>query len=167
MREALASTSLAGLGWSEDRERAVDRVAASGKAPTLGLQIWKARYMLESKAYQDAIKGLTAHYLARYRAEQPDIARMVVEEVLSEFMGPSCVSCNGARELVEGDLRVTCESCGGTGLRRYSDAERASRMKLSYARVKSLSHKFQWIMGELGGMDRTVNEIIAWELERY
>jgi len=145
----------------------VDRVAASGRASTLGLQIWKARYMLESKAYQDAIKGLTAHYLCRYKAERPDMARRLAEEILSEFMGPSCTTCNGARELVVEELRVMCDTCRGTGLKHYTDIERAGRMKLSYGRVKSLAHKMMWLMDEIGSMDKSVNEIVNFELERY
>jgi len=166
MRELYAATHHASLQWTEDHERAIDRVAAAGRAPTLGVQIWRARYMLESKAYQDAINGLTAHYLARYKAERPDMARRLVEEILSEFMGPSCISCNGARELVEDELRVVCDSCHGTGLRHYTDMERAGRMKLSYGRVKSLSHKMMWLMDEIGSMDKSVNEIVSFELER-
>lgn len=144
----------------------MDRVAASGRASTLGLQIWKARYMLESKAYQDAIKGLTAHYLKTYKAERPEMARRLVEEILSEFMGPSCTTCNGARELVEEELRVTCHACQGSGLRVYSDIERATRMKLSLQHTRLLTRKMGWLMGELGAMDRAVNTVIAVELER-
>lgn len=141
LREALAGTALASLEWAEERERAVDRVAASGRASPLGLNIWKARYMLESKAYREAHSALVALFLGRYGSESPLVAEKCVEEALSEFMGPACTACNGARELVTDSLRVECEACGGSGLRIYSDFERARRMQMSLERVRVLSHK--------------------------
>lgn len=167
LREALAATSVASLEWSEERERAVDRVAASGRAPALGVQLWKARYMLEAKAYQDARRGLIRLFLERHPAEKPSIAEKCVDEALSEFLGPACSSCSGARELVTENLRVVCEACGGSGLRRYTDWERASRMQISLQWVRTLSRKLSWLAGELGSLDRAVNSVISDELERH
>lgn len=166
MREALASTAFASLEWAEERERAVDRVAASGRAPRLGLDLWKARYLLESKAYQDARKGLVHAFRERYVHETPSIAEKCTEEALSEFLGPACSTCNGARELVIGDLRVECEPCHGSGLKVYSDWERASRMQLSLQWVRKLAPKLAWLAGELGSLDRAVNSVIADQLEK-
>ena len=166
LREALAGTALASLEWSEERERAVDRVAASGRAPALGLLLWKARYLLESKAYLEARRKLVEVFLERYRSESPLMAEKCVDEALSEFMGPACSSCNGARELVTESLRVTCETCQGSGLKRYSDWERASRMQIGLQRLRSVNYKLGWLAGELGSLDRAVNSVIAAELER-
>lgn len=122
--------------------------------------------MLESKAYQEARKSLVVTFLTRYRSETPETAEKCVDEALSEFMGPQCSACNGARELVTEQLRVECESCGGSGLKRYSDWERASRMKMSLQKVRVLSGKLHWLAGELGSLDRAVNAVISEELER-
>jgi hypothetical protein len=164
LREALAATSLASLEWDENREKAVDRVAASGKASSLGVNLWKARYMLESPAYKMAIKGLIEHYRARYVSEDIGIAQMVVEQVLSEYLASFCSTCNGSRELIINELKVTCDTCRGSGLKRYSDLERAGMMKMSLQRVKSLTRKMQWLMGEISSMDRAVNMVLMSEL---
>jgi hypothetical protein len=144
----------------------VDRVAAAGRCSRLGIDLWKARYMLESKAYQDAFKSLVGAYLQRYKAESQGIAEKCVSEALHEFLGPFCISCGGARELVVEELRVTCESCQGSGLRSYTNVDRAHAMQLSLARIKSLNHKLGWLMAELHDLDRAVNSVIAAELER-
>jgi hypothetical protein len=166
LREALAITALASLEWSEVRERAIDRVAASGKASPLGVSLWKARYMLESRAYHDAIKGLIQRYLDRYKREDGNMARIIVEQAISEYLAPFCVDCHGAREMVIQDLKVTCQTCHGSGVRRYTDYDRARLMKLSLERVRNLSRKMQWLTDEMGTMDRAVNLVLNAELER-
>lgn len=166
LREAYAATSLASLEMDAERERAIDRVAAAGRCPTLGVNIWKARYMLESKAYQDALGQLRLHFSDRYRAESLDIAKRIVEQCFHEFLVNACKDCNGAKELMAGELRVICETCEGSGIRRYTDFERARSMKLSMQRVKSLNHKLNWLLGEIQSMDNQVNTIMAAELER-
>jgi hypothetical protein len=122
--------------------------------------------MLESQSYKDAREALTALFLARYRSESRLIAEKCVEEALSEFMGPACGDCLGAREMIVGDLRVVCESCGGSGLKAYSDFERARRMSMGLGRVRLLNGKIGWVSAELGFLDRLVNSIVAAELER-
>lgn len=166
LREAYAGTVLASLEWSPERERAVDRCAAAGRADELGVLLWRSRYCNESAAYVKARGLLVRLYLQRYKSEKPETALKVVEEALSEWLGPACSSCNGARELIHEGLRITCNSCGGSGLKRYSDFERAGRMKMSMAHVRLLSHKLTWVAKELGSLDRAVNSVIATELER-
>lgn len=166
LREAYAATSMASLEWNAERERAVDRVAAAGRCPTLGLNIWKARYLLEGKAYQDALNGLRLHFQERYRAEGQDMTRRLVDQAFHEYMSDKCKTCLGAKEVLLNELKVSCETCGGSGIRRYTDFERARTMQISMQKVKSVSHKLAWLLGELAGMDKQVNAIISAELER-
>lgn len=166
LREPFASTSIAGLGWDENREKAIDRVAAAGKASELGVNLWKARYMLEVKAYQSTREGLVALYRERYRREEPRLVASVIDQCLHEFLSPFCGSCNGAKEMMAGDLKVTCQSCSGTGVRRYGNEERARAMKISFGLLKRMEHKFKWLLGEMQGLDRDVNKVLADQLER-
>ena len=154
------------MEWDENREKAIDRVAASGKCSPLGLAFWKARYQLEAKAYQDARKGLIALYKERYRREEHPIVIKVIEQCLHEYLSPFCDSCKGAREMVLDDLRVTCPACDGAGVKRYSDEDRARAMQLSYGMTKRLAHKIRWVLGEIHSMDREVNSVMAEQLER-
>lgn len=164
LREVYAATALASLEWSELREQAVDRVAASGKVPALGLLLWKARYQLESKAYQEAHKKLAQAFLERYRSETADTAERCVDQALHEFLSPACSECNGARELIADDLRIECEACRGSGIKRYSDQERSRYMKVSMAKVRVLSGKLYWLACEMGTQERLVNGILVEEL---
>jgi predicted RNA-binding Zn-ribbon protein involved in translation (DUF1610 family) len=166
LKEAYAGTGFASLEWTDEWERAIDKVAASGKIDPLGVLIWKAKYLLEAKAYQDAITGLTARYRHRYKPELPGMAQKLVEQALSEFLGPVCQTCQGtASRMLEG-LKVMCPTCGGTTLKRYTDEERSGRMQLSLGLVKRMSSRLSWLAGELGGLDREVGRLMAIELER-
>jgi len=166
LRESLAGTVLASLEWSEIAEKAIDRVAASGKAHALGLSLWKAKYQLEVSSYHDARGGLIRLFRAKYPSETPEIAVACVDEALHEWLGPACKACLGARELVSEALRVVCSRCNGSGLERYSDVQRAKRMQLSVGRVHKLARRLQWLAGELGSLDRAVNSVLCEELER-
>jgi hypothetical protein len=141
-------------------------VCAAGKAPKVGMELWRCKYQNSSVAYHALSKSLIELYRGRYKAESEDTARRVVAEALSEFLGPACQSCNGAREMILDELRIECQDCKGSGLRRYSDYDRARRMQISMQKVRSLSHKLGWLAGELGSMDRLVNAIMVDELER-
>jgi hypothetical protein len=166
LREAYAATATASLEWSEQRERAIDRVAAAGLAPRLGMDLWRARYQLSLQSFRDAHQGLVQLYQTRYKSETPDMACRLVDEAMSEFLGPACTSCNGAKEMILDHLRIVCKTCDGSGLRRYSDFERARRMQVSLQRVRSINHKLAWLAGEMGSLDKAVNTILAAELER-
>jgi hypothetical protein len=166
LREAYAATATASLEWSEQRERAIDRVAAAGLAPRLGMDLWRARYQLSLQSFRDAHQGLVQLYQTRYKSETTDMACRIVDEALSEFMGPACTSCNGAREMILDQLKIVCTTCEGSGLRRYSNFERARRMQVSMRRVETINGKLAWLAGEMGSLDKAVNTIIAAELER-
>lgn len=166
LREAMASTALASLEWNPDWERAVDRVAASGRVEPLGLAIWKARYMIEASGYRRAREGLTAIYRSRYRRDPLDFALKLVDHSLHEYIFQFCRNCRGVREVMLEQRRVFCPTCAGSGLKRYSDGDRARALGISYAQVKHAAHKFSWMLNKIADLDREVNVGIARELER-
>ena len=166
LRETLAATAYSGLGWDENREKAIDRVAASGKADRLGLTLWKAKYMLESSAYIAAHNELMAIYRKRYRDNQT-VASAIVEQALREYLSPACRACRGVGEMMVNERRVICEACGGSSIHRYGDQERAKTMKISYSLTKASSHKLQWLSGLLQGADKRVNYCLNMELGRF
>ena len=163
LREAYAGTVLAGLQWDETRERAVDRVAAGGRASP-EIDIWKAAYGLEAGAYRRLEVRLLRVFSKRYPLEVN--GARIVSQALHEYLSPHCTSCRGAREVVVGERRVVCPSCNGGGIRRYGDAERAQSMGLSYGLTKRLAHKIRWLLGVAGEHDRLVNSLMCFELER-
>jgi hypothetical protein len=166
LRDVYAGTALASLEWSDNRERAVDRVAASARAPELGLLLWKVRILNESTAYKKAQILLIKVFLERYRSESGLIAEKCVEQSMVEWLAPACQACDGRGDVLHEGLKVVCPVCEGYKVKRYTDVERAWRMKLSLQRVRSLNHKLTWLAKELGSMDRAVNSVMAAELER-
>ncbi len=157
---------MAGLEWNADVEKAIDRVAAGSAALRLGVDLWRAKYLLEGQAYRDVTEGMVRRYLERYDKEKPEIARKCVEQSLSEYMGPSCKACLGAKWLMMDGLKVLCQACDGSGLRRYTDYHRATCMQIERRNVERRASRMRWICDQLGTMDVEVNHRLAIELER-
>ena len=65
------------------------------------------------------------------------------------------------------DRRVVCDTCGGSKIHRYTDAERAGTMQLSYGLTKHAAHKIQWLLGLMGEADAKVNAEMCRQLERH
>lgn len=166
LREPYAAAARQSLEWDEDYERAIDRIAAAGMCERFGLDLWRARYALDVASYQSARKLLVILFRERYRSEDPGVVEKVVEQCLHEFLSSACIACNGAREIIAGDLRRVCDTCGGTGVRRYSESTRSRMMEISFGKTKMLSHKFQWLLNEMATADVEVNELMNVELER-
>ena len=123
-------------------------------------------FAYEKSAFRDCLRLLTDAYRTRYKADSEALAVDLVVQALAEWINQSCRDCGGARELVVGDLKVICNTCGGTGLHRYSDFERSRAMRISYAIVKHSRHKLQWLADQIGTEDRRVNYEMGAELER-
>ncbi len=166
LREPYAGTAFAGLEWTPDVEKAIDRVAAGSAALRLGVNLWRAKYLLEAQAYHDVIDGMVRRYLERYDKEKPEVARKLVEQVFSEFMGPQCKDCGGSKELIIDQQLKLCPTCDGSGLRRYSDYHRATCMQIERRSVERRSTRMRWIYDQLGTMDGEVNYKLSIELER-
>ena len=166
LREAYSATALASLEWKQEAERAIDRVAAAGLANPLGVALWRSKYLLESKSYGDAKKGLADLYRARHSHETPAVVEIIVEQVLHEYLSDKCVTCNGAKETIVGELRVMCGTCSGSGVRNYGDYQRAQTMKISLDRVRRLSRFMGWLADMVGTLDGEVNRVMSEQLER-
>lgn len=165
LREAFAATALASLEWNPLTEAAIDRVAASGRAQTLGVLLWRAKYMLESSAYQNALKLALGVYEERYR-DSEEVAKAIVTQALREYLAPACRSCKGVGEMMVNLRRIVCETCGGSKIHRHSDEERARLMQISYGLTKKSAHKVAWMLGMLGNEDKLVNRELNIQLER-
>jgi hypothetical protein len=167
MREPFAGTAFANMDHNPDRERPVDRVAATGWANSLGLLLWRAKYQLETDAYLHAKRALVAYYCEhRSRFEQVVIVEKIADQCLHEYLSPHCTACRGAKELVTESLRITCSTCGGTGIRRYSDTARAQQMGLSVDRIKRLNRGIGWLADQINTLDAEVNRVMCEQLER-
>lgn len=165
IREGYAATGMANLDWSEIQERAIDKVAAAGRVSAIGVLIWKSKYGLESVAYRELAKQLLVVYRNRY-SDRREIAETLVDQALREFVAGQCSLCKGAREVLHSQLMVTCPDCHGSGIRRFSDAERSTSMQMSWGLTKRIGHKITWMLGFLTAEDKAVNQQMSSQLER-
>ncbi len=106
-------------------------------ATPLAASIHRSENLLDEGAHKDAIKGLTEQFLLRYRRSSLEEAAAIVKRFLYERLRTACIKCDG----VGGD----CPVCAGSGVRRFSDLERARAMKIPIKRVQLLNHKFTWL----------------------
>lgn len=166
LREGFAATHHANLAWDADYERAIDKVAASGRASALGVALWRAKYLNEARALREAQRALYAAYAGRYKSEAQSIRERVANQIMREYLLEMCSVCLGVGELVEKKLRVVCKVCNGVRVKWYGDVERAAHMNLSIAHVRLLAPKIK-IMGEtVERADRKVNAVLVYQLER-
>lgn len=157
LRESFAATHHASLEWSPISERAIDKVAASGLCDPLGVLLWKARYMLESWAYKQAEQELKLRIRVKFPREVGLNLDKVIEQSLKEFMSDKCLSCNGRASVTINNLKITCEACSGSGIRRYTDFERARYTKLALGRIRTLQRHFNWTTDLMMTLEGTVN----------
>ncbi len=160
LREGYAATHHANLEWEPDHEKAIDKVAASGLCDTLGVLLWKAKYMLESDAYKKAQKELEQRVKGRFTKEAGLICDRVAEQSLREYLSDRCRTCNGAKELIVQQRRIVCEVCSGNGIRRFTDFERARSMSLALGRVKTLQRHLGWTTNLILTLDSEVNRLM-------
>src|SRR5262245_52725658 len=166
LREALAGTAFASLEWSPDWERAVDRVAASGRATRLGLALWKARYLLEISSYREARTRLIERYARRFRRMPSQTRERVIEQCLREYIAPFCMTCKGAKEIVIEQKRIICYECSGSGVRRYTDSDRANAMGISFAEAVRLGKQCRIVLDDIATHDQEVGAVLTEQLER-
>lgn len=166
LREAWAVTAIAGLGWSPDVERAIDRIAAGGFADETGLALFSARYQNSAMGYCTALWKLKQALRRQFHREEEYALHAIARQTLREYLVEFCTVCLGAKEIVEKKLRVVCHSCDGSGVRKYGERERAENMRLSLSRVRNLHHKMEWAHDFCMRHDRLVNAQLVIQLER-
>ena len=91
----------------------------------------------------------------------------VATQALEEYLRNYCKTCRGAKELIVGDRRITCDVCLGYGIRRWTDFERARAMQVSLNRAKTLQRHIGWAVGLMLTMDRKVNDQMNDKLGRW
>lgn len=166
LRESFASTHHANLDWNPNHERAIDKVAASGLCDELGVLLWKAKYMSESEAYKKARRILINLHSQRFVHVAMGLVDAIVEQCMREYVGDMCPWCKGAKEIIAAERRVACDACGGHGVKRFTDNERAVGMKVALGHIKRMGRQFEFLHGEINKQDSAVNGELIKQLER-
>ena len=106
----------------------VDHLHAIATTSNLGRALNRLRG--EDMSVLPVVVALVAGRLARAgkgratRRIPRDMAHWIARQALHEWLFPLCRTCHGARELITGDIRHTCQTCAGIGIHRYTHSER-------------------------------------------
>jgi len=153
---------------------AVDKVAALGRAPTLGREWWHYAYSdrgtgerMRRKLYMQAGGRLQRGEHSKLVSNDPGRFRAVCMQVILERMWPNCRVCGGRGEMRLGDRVIVClaKHCLGTGLHRYSDLERAQAIEVTREEFRLWSPIFAEVQIVLSGADSTTNAVLNAQLE--
>lgn len=149
-----------------------DRIGALARAGKLGTLLWEWRYGGEDRE-QEAGNLLTRRIAKRlgirHVGEQGKIdymrLRLACRQVLREWFSPECDTCNGVKEVSGEHKRVVCQTCNGTGTRRYSDEERAKALKITELEYrKHWDRKFAEIRSMITSRDAETGAVVRQQL---
>lgn len=124
------------LAWSDTRTKAIDYVAAMSASSRLGSDLFRAadhdRQALRRAVLQ--LMALARRKLGRKRMSVTSAqAQTLALVAIIELLAPYCRTCGGAREIFGGEIKVTCPTCEGIGVHRYSDKDRAKASGIAMA----------------------------------
>lgn len=122
------------MAWSELRTKPVELVAAMSGATGLGSDLFRMRGYDRAAAHRAVLVLARKAWRAGHRKKLPISdaqARALAMAALIELAAPHCRTCRGARVSIVEELKVECPTCGGHGVHRYSDHERAALCGIS------------------------------------
>ncbi|MEX3961041.1 hypothetical protein AB4Y42_02305 [Paraburkholderia sp. EG286B] len=122
--QVVNATQSSNLRWEAEFVRAIDRLTALGMSDPLGSALWRAKFCQDIASGRRALLLLTKKVEARLRVERSYAQRLSVA-ALKEWMLDACEKCDGLGTVTEGAHVSTCSKCNGSGVRRFSDSERA------------------------------------------
>jgi predicted RNA-binding Zn-ribbon protein involved in translation (DUF1610 family) len=151
MREALARAVNSSDLEVEVYVTDVDRVAALSAASELGSLLLRLREGGQTEFAHRAMLLLSKRVHDKYRLART-ISNSVATQAIMEWAYPHCRSCGGAREIMNDKIKITCPTCGGIGVRRYSDGERRQAIGAWGGRIElALYHALAEITHESTG----------------
>jgi len=140
MRQALGVALLSRDLDHHEHECAIDRVGALAHGSRLGrlLYHWKHADQPDTlKVQQELLRRARRRFgISPYHVDHP-VLISACTQAMTEYYSPQCRQCSGAGELVTQRLRILCNTCGGSGLRRVADAERIAALGITVASYRN------------------------------
>ncbi|MDE3023649.1 MAG: hypothetical protein KGI54_17685 [Pseudomonadota bacterium] len=164
LRESVAAALNSSLDSDEMHERPIDRLGAFSKSKRLGTLLWRVKYDNDAKSYKPALLLLTRFFLRR--GEGRKFVETICKCALDEWLMDKCKHCGGSGQVLHGQVLITCTSCNGTSIQRFTDRQRAKAMHMKIEQVEKLNKRLGLIHDFLGDIDRKVNVKTNIELER-
>lgn len=173
MREAVSNALVSShLEPILEREAPIDRIGALGRATRLGRALWHWKLGLDEASGRSALKHLLRKASRRLRVykhhREFGLLIKMCKLALREWHDPLCKMCGGAKEFKADDqkLLITCSTCSGSGLHRYSDMERAIALNLDPEAYRFVDRRFSEVMLCLRGCDGATSYKCREQLER-
>lgn len=133
------------LAWNEREEKAIDRLTAMGMSDQLGAALFRFKFASDAAAGKRALH-LLAHKAKCNLGMDLGYATKLSVACLKEFVLDNCVPCNGSGLLLNGARYDKCPKCDGSGVKRYSDTERALAAGLPVESWSKHQKKFDQVM---------------------
>ena len=111
----------------------VTRLHAFAKAPRLSTLLWRLKYGLDRSVLNETASLIARELPARRFTMRPRVKILSAQKALIEWLNEKCEVCGGRGSMQLEDRVITCQQCGGLGLKRYSDEERGNHSKLIQA----------------------------------
>jgi hypothetical protein len=126
LREAAAAASNA---TSLADAEVLQLLGAIAHAPPLGRALWRYAYAGQERAGIEARWLLVHEAMRRWKWPPTALLGHLAALAVLEWSNRQCLRCDGRGEYVGAQLRVMCELCHGTGLRRHSNRARREFMR--------------------------------------
>lgn len=168
IREAVGAALLSTHLETQAHESPIDRIGALAHAGKLGRLLYHWRYAgqgrLAGAVLQELLRKARRRLrIGKYHVEHPLLIR-ACKQAMREWYAPQCGSCQGAREIVSNSLRLVCPVCAGSGMRRYSDAERLDALKLDPAGYRTWEPRMRELLLILTERDGASAGVIRYQL---
>jgi len=151
IREKIATdVRSSNLAWNEREQKAIDRITALGMSDALGSALFRFKYAHDRQAGERALH-LLAHKARCQMGGELSYARKLATACIKEFAFDNCGTCHGTGYTDESSHTSRCNKCGGTGVKRYSDTERALAAGLPVEGFSKHQRNFDRVMGCLTG----------------
>jgi hypothetical protein len=125
------------IGKAISKGKTDPRIAALARAGRLGIILWHWKYAKEDRA-EEALNLLTRRSAKRLRLRHIGEGKMeyrllkaACRQALAEWYSPECAYCGGRGEQKEEHKTFTCPKCEGSGVRNYTEWERADALMIS------------------------------------
>lgn len=138
------SVSSSRLQSHPDKIRDIEFVAALSSASHIGSDMMRAKDY-DLSALRRAISRLSVMVSKKTRISL-SISQLLATTAIFELMHWQCRQCHGASEQIISGIRVTCPSCGGTGIHRWGNAERARAAGFQVEEWGRWSRKYEQVL---------------------
>lgn len=132
------------LSSKDEQIRSVEHVAALSGATSIGSDLMRAKDY-DVQALRRAIYLLARHARQSMRLSMGPSMQLATA-VIQEVMHWQCRSCHGASEQRVGGIRQVCPACGGVGVHRWTDTERAKEAGYSRETWAAWARKYEQML---------------------